>query len=68
MCLRSLVLSDVGNSRHLTLAKLSVWWSGQTGRLEVWLSGERTWRQVQGSLLEMGSLEVEPRIPELKIS
>lgn len=27
-----------------------------------------TWRQVQGSLLEMGSLEAEPRIPELKIS
>lgn len=42
MGLRSLVLSDVANSRHLTLAKLSVWGSGQTGRLEVWLSGERT--------------------------
>lgn len=87
LCLRPLVLRDVGNSRHLSSAELSVWWSGQTGRLGGWLSRERerehtgshvalghdcllsTWRHEDplSFLLEVGSLEAEPKVPELKI-
>lgn len=81
--MRPLVLSEVGNTRHLSSAELSVWWSGQTGRLGGWLSGERestgsqvaqghnrlpsTYMEVPGGSLRT-ALEEEPRVPELKTS
>lgn len=82
--MRPLVLSDVGNSRHLSRAlSLVEWTDWQTRRVAFrrerdsprarrcrWAMIVSYLRKEERSplILVVGSLEVEPRVPELKIS